>query len=187
MKKGGLALLLYAAAMLTSSHAWADCKLSPKDIQGEIDKAGAKQALQNSYADGNRWYLIMQCVATGDQRWLDIAVELAPYSDAATSEDLNIYLGKAIATNAEGVLRLKVPEWLSEACGWLDNDLPPDMNNVQLDRWYLQDINARLAGLKRIHSADLADAAAKCKAEIDEDLTSLNADLARDSGQKSPP
>ena len=166
-------------ALLISNGAMAECKLSVTTIQNQISQDGAKKALDILWDDWKgHWYPLMECIASGDSHWLDIAAQLAPYADAGSAEDLSLNFGKALSTNAEYVLKLKIPEGLSDFCEFLDNDPPPTMTDAQLDNWYLADLNSRLNGLSRVNNSTLAGAVAKCREQINSEVRRLQADLA---------
>jgi len=123
----------------------------------------------------------MECLASGKKEWVDIAVELAQYSDAGASEDIDIYLGKALSNNAEYVLRVALPEGMTDFCDALDNDPPETFTDAQLDKWYIDDLNHRLIGLTRVRSPDLHEKADNCRNQINTEIETLKDDIKKHS------
>jgi hypothetical protein len=81
--------------------------LNPDAIAKDIDANGAKKTVQKLWGkDGGRWDSAMRKVATGDQRWLDVAAKLAEGTDAGASEGLEVSLATALPINPKGVLKL---------------------------------------------------------------------------------
>ncbi len=160
-------------ALVMCGDAWGKCQLSLKEIQSQITREGAKDALDDLFDDkSGKWDRLMECIATGEKPWLEIDAELKPYSDAGSAEDLDIFAGKALANNAENVLRVGVG-----ACAMVENDAPEGMDQVQADKWYITDLKARLAGLSHVHSPDLTYQVTTCRDEIQDGIKYLKADI----------
>jgi hypothetical protein len=173
-----IGLLVASTSWLISSHAWADCRISSKEIQSQITRDGAKQALQELFYDSSgKWYTLMDCITTGENDWLKISGELEEYSDAGSSEDLGAYTAKALSNNAENVLRGGKLFKLRFSCEELQNDVPSITTQMELDKWYIDDLNKRLIGLNHIHARDLAADVAMCRNEINDEIKSLKEDI----------
>lgn len=156
--------MLALGLFLSSQSAWSACTLSATEMQKSIDHDGAKKALWDlAENDASHWTAFTSCLETGEKPWLQIVLEFAPYRDGFVGEDMDIYLGRALASNAENVLRLAVPTFdYKDFCGMLENDAPDD------PAYYLRDLDARDRGLDKVKAPDLKTLASECHQEIQE-------------------
>jgi len=91
---------------------------SVRAIEASIRRDGARETV-NALVDQNRWDYVSSRIASGEARWVALASQLAPGTDAGTAEDLPIALAYALPLNARAVLavaRTRTVD-LTDVCG----------------------------------------------------------------------
>lgn len=97
-----LVMILAAASISWPSHP------TVEQVEKAIQERGASAVVDelNHQEGTSAWESIEDRVATGNGRWLRIAQQLRPYTDAGTSESLDNSIAEALPKNAEGVLAM---------------------------------------------------------------------------------
>jgi len=82
-------------------------RINPESILDDILIIGAAATVKKlNNGEQPQWTEVLRMIETGDPRWLAVASGLAAGTDAATSEDLQVMLAKALPINPQGVLSL---------------------------------------------------------------------------------
>lgn len=129
MRTGILMLLstflwFHAGAMADVTSAKSVCAISISDINSEISKDGARKAIGDIYK-ADHWDTLMQCIASGDAKWIHVATKLNSAADGTAAEDLAIAVAEALGNNPKGVLELARPSFrLAEICAAPDSEDP---------------------------------------------------------------
>jgi hypothetical protein len=90
--------------MLISASSWA-AALPIDEVLATMQSSGAKATLERHF-DCNTEGTAYAAVATGQSRWLDLALRLLPEADACYSEGLHDALGRAMRAAPRHVLPL---------------------------------------------------------------------------------
>lgn len=78
---------------------------TPESVRAQIESEGAKAFVLGNF-DTEYWNQIMSGIASGDDRWLQVARAIAPGTDADSAEDLGDTLNKSLIANPDGTLRM---------------------------------------------------------------------------------
>jgi hypothetical protein len=165
--KAGLIVILMAS--FVGRPVW-PAKPSLAQLEKAIRQKGAERVARELSEQQNPdpWDAIDDRVATGDPRWLDVAKQLRPYTDAGVSEALENALAEALPRNAAGVLRI------------LGTDLSKDFTVrrvcstetfIEVPRPALQrHLRAALAAVKRVTDPKLIDARDACLSKLSDEM-----------------
>jgi hypothetical protein len=100
-------LVIGAALALLPLAAWAGPVFArhptPAQVTASLARYGARDTVSALF-DQHRWDYVADEIAKGGAVWIDLAVKLAPGTDAGTAEELPIVLAFALPLNAPAVL-----------------------------------------------------------------------------------
>jgi hypothetical protein len=134
--------------------------LSLAELNNDITRNGAAAVVTRLAAgQGAAWNRVIADISSGRATWLDVAVRLAPGTDAGTAEDIDYALSSALLHNPEGVLqRLYKPFGLKDIC------VVPliEPTDAQVAAWQ----ERAVAALARVKTPQLQSRAAACRAAI---------------------
>ena len=88
---------------LIGVEAAANPPVTPAAVLASIKQNGAK-ATVGRLRDSEDWRIIQKHIERGEADWIALAPSLAPGTDAASSEDLGIFLAEALPKNPSAVL-----------------------------------------------------------------------------------
>jgi hypothetical protein len=140
--------------------------MTAADFQRHIDKEGAQQFVRRLVKDVDphapeepNYDIVIEHVAEGDNGWLKVAAEIAPYTDPTFSQGLRVAIADALVVNPVGVLRMIGTEaHFEDACGY---------PFVQQTSTYMQRHKREaLEALKRVHQPALAQRKEQCRKQL---------------------
>jgi hypothetical protein len=167
-------LKAWLAVLLVVTFSW-----PPRPALEQLNKAiqdrGAAKVVEelNSQKSSTVWESIEDRVATGKERWLDVAKALRVYSDAGVSEGLDNAVAEALPKNAAGVL------------GVLGNDRAKEFTVericstqtfIEVPRAArLRHLEASLVAVQRVEATPLKGVKQACIAALDGDRGRIKA------------
>ena len=107
-------------------------KSPAEQLLNDIRERGGKVVLLEKF-DSPEWRLITEAIASGDREWLSVANELRTFSDAASSEDLDISLGLALSRHPARVFRSMKNRSDDESVKWICGSEPIDEDRSAKD------------------------------------------------------
>lgn len=114
---------LALCAFATTAALAASSQITPQLVFQWVALFGAKGTLQMIYDDQAQWTALLSGIATGTTSWLRVANRLYAVSDAGSTEQLGLAVGKALEHRPSAVLKLAVPTFTVETvCGGPDVD-----------------------------------------------------------------
>lgn len=97
---------------------------NPSTIIEEINKRGAQKIVDDLFNNYESWEYIMNKIASGDDKWLQVALALRPGTDAHATETLFLALGEALVNKPDKVLSLFSDDFsINNICSY------PDVND----------------------------------------------------------
>jgi hypothetical protein len=81
----------------------------PRSLLAEVRARGARAVVEELWEDGGGWSEFTQGVASGAAEWLEVAVALAPGTDAGATSELLVALFLALEPAPERTFRLFYP------------------------------------------------------------------------------
>ena len=96
------------ALVLAVGAAQAALPLTPGRIAASIRQRGPEATIA-ALAKADQWDQVADRIGSGDGRWIALAPQLAPGSDAGSAEDLGISLAYALPKNPRAVLAVLDP------------------------------------------------------------------------------
>jgi hypothetical protein len=132
--------------------------LTATAVLSDIHTRGAT-AVVNDIWNKPAWSQILTNIETGQRQWLKVAVELHPGTDAGSSEMLTSAAGVALLHNPHDVLLRLGPELSIEGIC-----TAPDVDDPRFDtkQKAIQSLEARIAAVTQVTSADVAAARRSC-------------------------
>jgi hypothetical protein len=147
--------LLIATTFAASAFSANEPAETPEFLLARIKNEGAAAVIRSLW-DTPRWSELTDQVASGDPGWVNVAVDLAPGSDAGSTSELNDALALALSRNPVSVLRAvpadpsdSNPIGLSIVC--VGPQDPPDTYAAALG-----ELKAAEAAVRAIHDKALA-------------------------------
>jgi hypothetical protein len=99
-------LIAALAGIALALGAWFVFKpMTPESARAKIQLVGAKAFVQSNF-ETESWNQIMAGIASGDDRWLQVAQAIAPGTDADSAEQLAESLNKSLIANPVKTLRM---------------------------------------------------------------------------------
>ncbi len=148
--------IIVMAITIQTYNIWAE-ELSAKSIQKDIKVLGSKKVCNSLYDDEKKWNRLLRNIASGDEKWLNVAVRLKEGSDAGSSEMLSLAVGEALEHNPENVFKLTLGNFdINIICGG------PDIDNKRYDSYELS-INAINKRIQKVSSVNEKNLQSKCK------------------------
>lgn len=74
-----------------------------------IKNKGVSKALESFYENKKDWQALLAGVGSGDEKWLNVAVQLKKATDAGTSEQLYLAVGEALEHSPTNVFKIAFP------------------------------------------------------------------------------
>lgn len=116
MRRAILTLCLLSISAISAAHP------TVQQLTEQIKQRGAQAVISGLYSEEEKeWRYVTGEIAKGGSDWLNLAVLLAPGSDADSAETLSEAVGAAIPHNPSGVLSViterHAPLKLAEVCG----------------------------------------------------------------------
>ena len=106
-----ICVLAIVAAMLSVVAASTGPVTSVASIQRDIKANGAGAVIKAlTSGKGDRWQEVIRRIETGDQAWLNVAMNLLEGTDAGNTGAVYYALSIALTRNAAGVLRVLGPK-----------------------------------------------------------------------------
>lgn len=133
--------------------------LSAKSIQEDILILGPKKVCNSLYGDEKKWISLLRNIASGDEKWLKVAVSLKEGSDAGSSEMLSLAVGEALEHNPENVFKFALDSFeINVICG------DPDVDDKRYDSYKLsiEAINRRIQKVSSVNDKNLQPEYKKC-------------------------
>ena len=78
----------------------------PHTILNEVNTKGANIVVSELYKNWNAWYSVLRNIATGEKKWLKVAIALQPGAQGGAYDMLKVTLGEALEHNPENVLKM---------------------------------------------------------------------------------
>ena len=146
------------AIAIQSQNTWAE-ELSAKAIQEDIKVLGAKKVCISLYDDEKKWYDLLRKIASGNEEWLKVAINLREGSDAGASEMLSLAVGEALEYNPENVFKFALNSFeINVICDG------PDVDDKRYDSYELsiKAINKRIKKVSSVKDRNLQDKRNEC-------------------------
>jgi hypothetical protein len=158
-------VILLFAPILWATLVWANTPLSPDGVAQRISIVGAKNTVDTMYQDGKEWRQLLTAVATGDEQWLKVAVDLYSGTDAGTTTQLLNSIGEALEHQPRAVLEIASPALrIKDICG------APDVDDKRYDSYSLatKAIKKRKKMLGTITDPHLAGVRNQCISQLND-------------------
>jgi hypothetical protein len=121
--RGHLALFISA---LVACAAQSGETLAPSTLLSQIKEEGARAVIDTIWRT-SRWDTLIKGVASGDEAWLNVAVELAPGSDAGSASELQDAVAWALPHAPARVIAVaEKSELYRDSCSGPPVDFPSD-------------------------------------------------------------
>lgn len=151
-------IIIIMAITFQTHYIWAE-ELYAKSIMEDIKVIGPKKVCNTLYDDEENWNSLLRNIASGDKKWLKVAVSLKEGSDAGSSEMLSLAVGEALENNPENVLKIALERFeINVICGG------PDVDDKRYDSYELsiKAINKRIKKVSSIKDKRLQDIRIEC-------------------------
>jgi hypothetical protein len=120
------------AVILWPTLVMAQPTISTDSVAQRIAIDGAKKTVDAMYQNGMEWRQLLTAVATGDEQWLRVAVQLYSGTDAGTTSQLRNSIGEALEHQPQTVLKIVNPALgISGICE------APDVDDKRYDSYSL--------------------------------------------------
>jgi hypothetical protein len=97
--------------------------LSVSAAMERIKSKGVSKALETFYENKKDWQAFLAGVGSGDEKWLNVAIQLKGATDAGTSEQLDLAVGEALEHSPANVFKIAFPVFIIEmVCAGPDID-----------------------------------------------------------------
>jgi hypothetical protein len=151
--------IITAASNINADQSYTD----PQATIREVSRRGASEVCVELFYKLQKWYYVMDRIATGEPDWLKVAVALRPGSDAGAA-DIFGALGKALKTNPTEVLRLISEGFpLEYICSWPVVGTPP-CTTYEL---CLKEIEDRQNSVRYVSSSALRNLCQRCLSSLE--------------------
>lgn len=134
-------------------------------VRESLEKHGARNTLEQLYAQPEQWALVSQSIASGERAWLLVGRQLFAGADAGWAYDINLSFGEALLVDPALVLEL-APE-LDVSCGSLDEPHIYSLNRA------LAEVDRREKTVRGVRDPGLAKKKDQCLAALAELRASL--------------
>lgn len=157
-------------------------EINANDLSNVLTTECPKTIINNLYHNTNVWNSILRNIATGKLEWINVAVNLKKWSDAAASEMLNLSVGEALGHAPEYVLLEATKVFkLDDICNCPDID---DDRFATYDK-ALQAIEQRIMALEKVDSEELVNGREYCIQKLQESKSHLRQFFGIDGNPRS--
>lgn len=157
--------ILTIIAITIQTHNIGAEELSTKSIQKDIKVLGARKVYISLYDDVKKWHDLLRKIASGDEEWLKVAINLRDGSDAGASEMLSLAVGEALEHNPENVFKFALNSFeINVICGG------PDVDDQRYDSYELaiKAINKRINKVSSVKGRNLKEKCNECLRHLSE-------------------
>ena len=98
--KGVLAVVIFSTTIVISAEGAG----SPEDIIARVQRDGGKTVLEELWNHEAEFEAALRGIESANRRWLEVARLLRPFSDAGSSEEIDMAVGRALPKDPERVL-----------------------------------------------------------------------------------
>ena len=179
-----------AAAAFSASAAAHDgykaptCALPDSKVP-KITQENGSTTLQSWWDDQKSWAKLIDCIASGKLAWVNVGLELHPFSDAGSAEMIDMALGEALGSSPQPILQkaaiLVSTIELELVCS------APSADDTRFSSYALAvaEIERREKALTKVKDQDLEPQVDECRADLEKSKSDV-ADYFRDNPPPAP-
>ncbi len=145
--------------LLTNADEALNYYTDPKAIMVQVSNRGASIIVSELYSHPNAWNFVLKNIATGNESWLKVAVEIRLAADAGAGEMLALSIGEAIEKAPQNVFRIALKGFkIENICG------APDVDDSRYNSYELsiKAIKRRQNSIAAMHDPNLKNVGRKC-------------------------
>jgi hypothetical protein len=148
------------------------CDMNPAQMLGELSDSTASSLVKRWWDGGQCEAALLDGISSGRKDWLQLAVAVAPHTDAWSSESLGVALGSAMQRAPSRVLPLvDAGQFKLEVCyPWDFDDSPEGVRRTRLG------LPAAIRMFESFRGSTLAVPAQKCASDLRSALARLRQD-----------